>query len=392
MVVDYRRSLLSKVPERLRLLDYLTAAARATPTLAELASYLEELHPGPGRDPRAAAQPVMACESRRVFVVAARATWPSRRHVRRSRRSQPLLAQARDVGLHLVVARRSGGASRALYEPVIQSLRDLAMPGLLLSGSPRRRPPSSATSGRVPAPAGRGRLITRDRGVEVAPADMAGAGMRWRPEPPRRASSGLSRRTGALARRTVSAPRPEVFIAPSRSRGTPGTRRRPAHVGGRWTPPRELQLAQDAADVLLPRSLGDPQPPRDAGVGPALGRGRQHLVLPGADRREGSCRRRAATSSWTSAGSTTDRPWRPGGAVDELVMCCTRLLEQVADPLALDHNVMACSTSTCADSTMMPRRGARRGWSGRRRVPRHSGWAASGCRPPRRPEPATAPA
>ena len=79
---------------------------------------------------------------------------------------QPLLAQARDVGLHVVVARRSGGASRALYEPVIQSLRDLAMPGLLLSGSPRR---GSAARQRaaVAAPPGRGRLVTRDRGVEV---------------------------------------------------------------------------------------------------------------------------------------------------------------------------------------------------------------------------------
>ena len=47
---------------------------------------------------------------------------------------QPLMAQARDVGLHIVVARRTGGASRALYEPVIQSLRDLAMPGVMLSG------------------------------------------------------------------------------------------------------------------------------------------------------------------------------------------------------------------------------------------------------------------
>jgi S-DNA-T family DNA segregation ATPase FtsK/SpoIIIE len=79
---------------------------------------------------------------------------------------QPLLAQARDVGLHLVVARRSGGASRALYEPVIQTLRDLAMPGLVLSGSSDE----GALIGNVrpgPAPAGRGRLITRDRGVEV---------------------------------------------------------------------------------------------------------------------------------------------------------------------------------------------------------------------------------
>ena len=66
-----------------------------------------------------------------------------------------------------MVARRSGGASRALYEPVIQSMRDLAMPGLLLSGSPEEGAAASATCGPQPAPPGRGRLVTRDRGVEV---------------------------------------------------------------------------------------------------------------------------------------------------------------------------------------------------------------------------------
>jgi S-DNA-T family DNA segregation ATPase FtsK/SpoIIIE len=79
---------------------------------------------------------------------------------------QPLLAQAADVGLHLVVARRSGGASRVLYEPVIQTLRDLATPALLLSGSPDEGP----LIGNVrptPAPPGRGRLVTRERGAEV---------------------------------------------------------------------------------------------------------------------------------------------------------------------------------------------------------------------------------
>ncbi len=79
---------------------------------------------------------------------------------------QPLLAQARDVGLHLVVARRTGGASRALYEPVIQSLRELGSPGLVLAGNPDE----GALIGHVrpvPAPAGRGRLVTRDGGVEV---------------------------------------------------------------------------------------------------------------------------------------------------------------------------------------------------------------------------------
>ena len=80
---------------------------------------------------------------------------------------QPLLAQARDVGLHLAVARRSGGASRALYEPVIQSLRDLAMPGPDARRATPTRARCSATCARAPAPPGRGRLVTRDRGVEV---------------------------------------------------------------------------------------------------------------------------------------------------------------------------------------------------------------------------------
>ena len=65
-----------------------------------------------------------------------------------------------------MVARRSGGASRALYEPVIQSLRDLAMPGLMLSGSPDEGP-LLGNIRPVPMPPGRGRLITRERGVEV---------------------------------------------------------------------------------------------------------------------------------------------------------------------------------------------------------------------------------
>ena len=78
----------------------------------------------------------------------------------------PLLGQARDVGLHLVVARRSGGAARAMYEPVIQSLRELAMPGLLLSGDPQEGALIGTTKPRRSI-AGRGQLVTRDRGVDV---------------------------------------------------------------------------------------------------------------------------------------------------------------------------------------------------------------------------------
>ena len=65
-----------------------------------------------------------------------------------------------------MLARRSGGAARALYEPVIQSLRDLAMPGVLLSGSPDEGPLIGTAKPRKAVP-GRAQLVTRDRGVEV---------------------------------------------------------------------------------------------------------------------------------------------------------------------------------------------------------------------------------
>src|SRR5260370_36793217 len=44
-----------------------------------------------------------------------------------------LLAQARDVGLHIGIARRTGGAARGILEPIRLRLRDLGTPGLLLS-------------------------------------------------------------------------------------------------------------------------------------------------------------------------------------------------------------------------------------------------------------------
>jgi S-DNA-T family DNA segregation ATPase FtsK/SpoIIIE len=76
------------------------------------------------------------------------------------------LPQARDVGLHLVVTRRSGGASRALYEPIIQRLRELSSPGLVLSGD-RDEGVLVGTVRPEPLPPGRGRLVTRREGVRL---------------------------------------------------------------------------------------------------------------------------------------------------------------------------------------------------------------------------------
>ncbi|CAN5680413.1 type VII secretion protein EccC [soil metagenome] len=77
-----------------------------------------------------------------------------------------LLPHARDIGLHLVLARRSGGAARALYEPVLAAIRELGTMGLQLSGPPDDGPLLGTVRPR-PLPPGRGYLMTRVGGDQV---------------------------------------------------------------------------------------------------------------------------------------------------------------------------------------------------------------------------------
>jgi len=163
-VVDYRRSLLGEIPED-RLLCSLSSAGQAQPALRDLAAYLRRRLPGPEVTPD---------QLRRrswwtgpdVFVLVDDYDLVTTAGCSPVQALQPLLAQAHDVGLHVILARRSGGASRSLHEPVIQTLHDLAAPTLLLSGSPEEGPLAGGAAP-VPARPGRGRLVTRSRGTEV---------------------------------------------------------------------------------------------------------------------------------------------------------------------------------------------------------------------------------
>jgi S-DNA-T family DNA segregation ATPase FtsK/SpoIIIE len=85
------------------------------------------------------------------------------------------LPHAKDIGLHVVVARRSGGAARGMFDPVLGRLRDLGCMGLMMSASPDEGV-LLGTVRPTQLPSGRGTLVTRSQQqqlVQIAWTDPA---------------------------------------------------------------------------------------------------------------------------------------------------------------------------------------------------------------------------
>ncbi|RMI03568.1 type VII secretion protein EccCa [Cellulomonas triticagri] len=162
--VDFRRSLLGEIPEEY-LAGYFTTQEQAAAEIAGLADYLRGRLPGPDVTPEQLRSRSWWTGAE-VYVIVDDYDLVSTTTGNPLSPLVPLLAQAGDVGLHLVLARRSGGAGRAMYEPVLQALRDLAAPGIVLSGSPDE---GALVGGAKPTPSvpGRAQLVTRDEGRQV---------------------------------------------------------------------------------------------------------------------------------------------------------------------------------------------------------------------------------
>jgi S-DNA-T family DNA segregation ATPase FtsK/SpoIIIE len=164
ILVDYRRSMLGAVSTD-HLIGYGSAAAQTTELIESVAGYMQRRLPGPDVTPQQLRDRSW-WTGPECFVLVDDydlvATGPNNPLL-------PLLEylpQARDIGLHLVLTRRSGGAGRAMYEPVIQRLRELSSPGLVMSGSKDE----GTLLGNVraaPMPPGRGWLVTRKEGTRL---------------------------------------------------------------------------------------------------------------------------------------------------------------------------------------------------------------------------------
>ena len=164
ILVDYRRSLMD-LPESDHRIGYGIQAAKTLELMESVAGYMERRLPGPDvtaqqlRERSWWTGPELFVLVDDYDLVASGPTNPL----------QPIveyLPQARDVGLHLIVTRRAGGAGRAMYDPVIQRLRELSSPGLVMSG-PSDEGALIGPIRPIPMPPGRGRLMTRREGVRL---------------------------------------------------------------------------------------------------------------------------------------------------------------------------------------------------------------------------------
>jgi DNA segregation ATPase FtsK/SpoIIIE, S-DNA-T family len=170
LVVDYRRSLLD-LADAPHVRGYAANAAMAAALASELRTELSKRLPGPD----ATREELMRGSSwtgPRLYLlvddydlVPGAAENPLLPLV-------DLLAHGRDVGFHLVLARRVGGVSRSAFEAFYQRVTELRAPGLIMSGDPDEGP---LIGGRraMPLPPGRGWLVRRDRRTSLIQTPLA---------------------------------------------------------------------------------------------------------------------------------------------------------------------------------------------------------------------------
>ena len=163
--VDYRRALLGEIPQEY-LGAYLTSHELASSGIAEIAQFFSSRIPGPDVTPEELRERSW-WKGAEGFVIVDDYDLVSTSQGNPLAVLQPLLAQAGDLGLHVILTRRAGGASRAAYDPIIQRFTDLGVTGILLSGSPEE----GALIGRVkaqPAAPGRAQIVSREHGQLAA--------------------------------------------------------------------------------------------------------------------------------------------------------------------------------------------------------------------------------
>ncbi|WP_330179085.1 type VII secretion protein EccCa [Nocardia sp. NBC_01503] len=162
ILVDYRRTMLGAI-EGPHLAGYSTSAQTSVPTLKEVAGFVSQRIPGSDITP-AQLRERSWWTGPEVYVIV-----DDYDMVASNNPLLPLvdlLPQARDVGLHVIIARRAGGASRALYDNVLGPLKDMSV-GAILMSTPKDEGILLNDVRPAQYPPGRGMLVSRTHGREL---------------------------------------------------------------------------------------------------------------------------------------------------------------------------------------------------------------------------------
>ncbi|WP_046499895.1 type VII secretion protein EccCa [Streptomyces odonnellii] len=164
VVGDYRRSMLEGVPSS-HLLEYAPMASAMQMHMNAIGTVMEKRAPKPDITPQQLRDRSW-WNGPQLFVII------DDYELVATNSGNPLaglvehLPFARDVGIRFIVARSAAGASRAMYEPFMQRMKELGAQGLILSGDPGE----GDILGNVRArrmPPGRGTFVSRKRGAPL---------------------------------------------------------------------------------------------------------------------------------------------------------------------------------------------------------------------------------
>ncbi|WP_033261442.1 type VII secretion protein EccC [Amycolatopsis vancoresmycina] len=164
LLVDYRRTMLGFVQGD-SLLGYAVSAAQLESMINDVFNSMTRRLPGPD-----VTQEQLKTRSwwkgPELFILVDDYDLVATSSTNPLRKISDFLPQAKDVGLHLVVVRRTGGASKAMYDPIIGKLKEIAAPGMVMNGS---RDEGALVGNIKPSamPPGRGNMLTRKFGKQL---------------------------------------------------------------------------------------------------------------------------------------------------------------------------------------------------------------------------------
>jgi len=164
ILIDYRRSLLDAASGE-HLIGYAASSDAATKLMKDVAAALRKRLPGPDVTPEQLRNRSWWSGSDLYLIVddyelVATSTGNPLAPI------ADLVSQASDIGLHVILARGFGGAGRAMFDPIIQRIRDMGNPGLIMSGNRDEGALWGGVRG-APLPPGRGTLVSRRLGTKL---------------------------------------------------------------------------------------------------------------------------------------------------------------------------------------------------------------------------------